>query len=100
MDAMRKTIREVNDAKDFLEKLELLSPEKREHMRIVVKGLIECYLRDDVRALVVLSEDDNPFGELMTINCNEMEALGMLQKVSEVMLDVATKDAPPKEMMN
>ncbi len=100
MDALRKTITDVKDAKEFLEKLESLTPERREHMRIVVKALIECYLRDDVRALVVMSEDDNPFGELMTINCNDMEAMGMLQKVSEVMLDVTTRDAPPKEMMN
>ena len=100
MDALRKTMMEVKDAKEFLEKLESLTPERREHMRIVVKALIECYLRDDVRAIVVVSEDNNPFGELLTINCNEMEALGMLSKVSEVMLDVATRDAPPKEMMN
>ena len=36
MDALRKTITEVKDAKEFLEKLESLSPERREHMRIVV----------------------------------------------------------------
>lgn len=100
MDEMRKTIREVKDAKEFLDKLESLSPERREHMRIVVKSLMECYLRDDVRAIVVVSEDENPFGELLTINCNDMEAMGLLQKVSEVMLDVTTRDAPPKEMMN
>jgi hypothetical protein len=100
MDAMRKTIRQVQDAKDFMDKLDALSPERREHLRIVIKSLVECYLRDDARAIVVVSEDDNPFGELLTINCNDMEALGMLQKVSEVMLDVTTRDAPPKEMMN
>lgn len=97
---MRETILEVREAKEFLDKLNTLSPEKREHMRIVVKSLMECYLREDMRAILVLSEDSNPFGELLTINCNDMEAMGMLQKVSEVMLDVTMADAPEQGMMN
>ena len=76
---MRETIREVKDAQEFLDKLNTLSPERREHMRIVVKALIECYLREDVRALVVVSEDSSPVGELLTINCNDMEAMGLLR---------------------
>ena len=100
MDALRKTITDVKDAKEFLEKLESLTPERREHMRIVVKALIECYLREDVRALVVVAEDDNPFGELLTINCNDMEALGMLNQIQGMMHEIVTADAPPKEMMN
>ena len=97
---MRETLGDTKEALEFMAKLDSMSPERREHMRIVVRALVECYVRDDVRALIVVSEDDNPFGELLTINCNDMEAMGLLQKVSEVMLNVATADAPPKEMMN
>jgi len=100
MEKLREKILQVQDAAEFLEKLEALSPERREHMRIVFKGLIECYVRDDVRAVVVVSEDNNPFGELLTINCNDMEALGMLNQIQGMMHEIVTADAPPKEMMN
>ena len=100
MESLKEKITAVKDAAEFLEKLESLTPEKREHMRIVVKGLIECYMRDDVRAVVVLSEDGNPYGELLTINCNDMEALGMLNQIQGMMHEIVTADAPPKEMMN
>ena len=91
---------EVREAKEFMDKLASMSPERREHMRIVVKALVECYTREDAHAVLVISEDKNPFGELLTINCNDMEALHMLQQVRELMTEVVTADAPPKEMMN
>lgn len=100
MESLREKIMGVKDAAEFLEKLESLTPERREHMRIVFKGLIECYVREDVRAVVVVSEDSNPFGELLTINCNDMEALGILNQVQGMMHEIVTADAPPKEMMN
>lgn len=97
---MRETLGDTKEALEFMAKLDAMSPEKREHMRIVVRGLVECYVRDDVRAVVVVSEDNNPFGELMTINCNDMEALGILNQVQGMMTEIVTADAPPKEMMN
>lgn len=100
MERLREKLAAVEDATEFLEKLASLTPERREHMRIVFKGLIECYVREDVRAVVVVSEDNNPFGELLTINCNDMEALRILGQVNEMMHSVVTADAPPKEMMN
>ena len=97
---MRDTKEMTQGAIDFSAKIDKLSTDQREHLRKAIEGLVECCIDETRHAVMVFGKDEDPRAEVLTINCNEMEALGMLQKVSEVMLDVATKDAPPKEMMN
>ena len=96
----RRTIGDTKEALEFMEKIDKLSPQQRDHLRVVVKGLIECYLLDDWRAVLIAGRDGEDKAELMTINCTEMEAGVLVSKLGMALMDLNTADAPPKEMMN
>jgi hypothetical protein len=96
----RRTIGETKEALEFMAKVDQLSPQQREHLRVVVKGLIECYLHDDYRAVLIAGRDGEDKAELMTVNCTEMEAGVLVSKLGMALMDLNTVDAPPKEMMN
>jgi len=96
----RRTIGETKEALEFLAKVDQLSPQQRDHLRVVVKGLIECYLNDDYRAVLIAGRDGEDKAELMTVNCTEMEAGVLVSKLGMALMDLNTADAPPKEMMN
>jgi len=96
----RRTIGETKEALEFMAKVDQLSPQQRDHLRVVVKGIIECYLRDDYRAVLIAGRDGDDKAELMTINCTELEAGVLVSKLGMALMDLNTVDAPPKEMMN
>ena len=88
------------DAKAFAIKIAQLDPDRREHLRITIEAVVDVYLDDDARAVVVMSRDSSPMGELLTINCNEMKAFELVDQIHRVLEAVNTADAPAKEMMN
>ena len=96
----RRTIGETKEALEFMEKVNQLNKEQREHMRVLVKTLIECYLQDDCRAVVMVGKDSETKASLMTVNCTEMEAGIIVSKLGMALMDFNMADAPPKEMMN
>lgn len=96
----RRTIGETKEALEFMTKVDQLSQQQRDHLRVVVKGIIECYLQNDWRAVIIAGRDGDDKAELMTINCTEMEAGVLVSKLGMALMDLNTADAPPKEMMN
>jgi hypothetical protein len=96
----RRTIGETKEALEFMEKIDKLSKQQRDHLRVVVKGIIECYLQEDWRAVIIAGRDGDDKAELMTINCTELEAGVLVSKLGMALMDLNTVDAPPKEMMN
>ena len=70
----RRTIGETKEALEFMAKVDQLSKQQRDHLRVLVKGLIECYLQEDWRAVIIAGRDGEDKAELMTVNCTEMEA--------------------------
>ena len=96
----RRTIGQTKEALEFMEKIDQLNTQQRDHLRVVVKGIIECYLRDDYRAVLIAGRDGDDKAELMTINCTEMEAGVLVSKLGMALMDLNMADAPPKEMMN
>jgi hypothetical protein len=96
----RRTIGETKEALEFMEKIDKLSKPQRDHLRVVVKGIIECYLQNDWRAVIIAGRDGDDKAELMTINCTEMEAGVLVSKLGMALMDLNMADAPSKEMMN
>jgi hypothetical protein len=97
---MRRTFEETKESLEFMEKVDQLSPEQREHMRILVKRIVECYLDETAHGVIVISKDDETRATLLTVNCDEMEASVTRAKLELLFTELNMADAPPKEMMN
>jgi len=96
----RRTIGESKDALEFMLKIDKLDTKQRNHMRILVEKLIDCYVDDGKHAIVVVGSDDSDHASLLTVNCDEMEASIMLAKLDIMYQHLNMEDAPPKEKMN
>jgi predicted RNA-binding protein with PIN domain len=83
-----------------MEKVALLDPQQRTHMRIVVEKIMQCYIEPDLHAVLVVGSDQTEQATLLTINCNEFEASLILAKLDTLFSELNMVDAPPKEMMN
>ena len=93
-------MRQTKDSIEFSEKVESLSPEQRNHMRIVVEKLMQCYLEPDLHAVLVVGNDQTEHATLLTINCDELEAAVVLGRLHEMFIDINADQAPPKELLN
>jgi len=82
-----------------MEKLDQLTGEKRDHLRLIFKGLVDCCLDDKMHGVVVLGHEDH-HANVFTLNCNEMEAAFILGQVTGSFNDKNMEDAPAKEMFN
>ena len=96
----RRTIGETKESLEFMLKIDKLSKKQREHMRIVVEKLVDCYVEEDKHAIVVVGSNTSDKASLLTINCDEMEAAVMLSTLSNMYEHINMEDAPPKGMLN
>jgi len=97
---MRRTFEETKESLEFMEQVDSLSKEQREHLRILVKKIVECYLDEKAHGVIVISKDDETRATLLTVNCDEMDAAITLGKLELLYTELNMADAPPKEMMN
>lgn len=97
---MRRTFEETKESLEFMEKVDSLNSQQREHMRILVKQIVECYLDEKAHGVIVIGRDDEEKATLLTVNCDEMEAAVTLAKLDVLFTELNMADAPPKEMMN
>lgn len=93
-------MRQTKDSIEFMEKVESLSQNQRDHMRIVVEKLVQCYLDPELHAVLVIGNDKTELATLLTINCDELEAAVVLGRLHEMFIDINADGAPSKEMMN
>ena len=77
-----------------------LTEDQREHLRIVMSELIECYLHDDVHGMVLIGGEPYERFKIMAVNTNEMDAATLLGAVHEYIQESVVSDAPPKELFN
>lgn len=96
----RRTFEETKASLEFMEQVDSLSKEQREHLRVLVKKIVQCYLDEKAHGVVVIGHDDEESATLLTINCNEMEASVTLAKLELMFAQLNMADAPPKEMLN
>lgn len=97
---MRDTLGKTKESLEFMLKVDQLSQQQRDHMRIVVNYIIDCYLNDDQRAAIIIGKDNAEQAILLSVNSNEMESLALITRLQGYFHDMVMEDAPPKEMMN
>jgi len=97
---MRDTKEMTKGAIDFNAQIEKLTQEQREHLRKAIVGVVACCVDDTRHAVIVLGRDEDPRAEVLTINCNEMDAAFMLSCLTETFMSANLEDAPAKEMFN
>lgn len=95
----RRALGQTKEALEFMEKLDQLTGEKRDHLRLIFKGLVDCCLDDKMHGVVVLGHEDH-HANIFTLNCNEMDAAFILSQVTGSFNDKNMEDAPAKEMFN
>lgn len=90
----------IKTEKEMEHAVSLLTDDQREHLRIVISELIECYLHDEIHGMVLIGK--NPFErfKVMAVNTNEMDAANLLNAVNEYVQESVVSDAPPKELFN
>ena len=96
---MRKTQQQQSDETALMERLEALDSDDREHLLSVVALLVHCY-GDPPEASAVLMLKRDEHMAISTFNADDMQAVEMVQKAHEIMGEVLTIDAPPKDMFN
>lgn len=87
------------DEKEMEACLEKMNVHQREHFRLVISQLIECYVNDNKHGVVIIG-DESPLVAVMSINASEMDAAELLQIADKHLHYRAVEDAPPKEMFN
>lgn len=90
----------INNQADMEAALEQMSPEQREHLKVVLNHLVECYLNDDTHGLLLVTGGEDPYLKILAINSTDMEAAGLLGSADQFLNFRLLDDAPPKEMMN
>jgi len=97
---MRRTIGETKEALEFMVKIDQLTKEQRNHMRIIIEALIDCCLEEETRAVVVVGKDTDPYAMVMSVNSNDLETSVLLSKVDQAFMLKHMRDQPPKEQLN
>lgn len=87
------------DEKEMEACLDKMSTPQREHFRLLISQLIECYV-DDKKHGVVIIGDESPVVAVMAVNATDMDAVELLQVADKHLHYRAVEDAPPKEMFN
>ena len=93
---------ELSDIEKEIEKrIEKLSPKERDHLKECIYRLVMCYGNEACRGILLLKGHlIGGMGEVITLNCNDMEASDMVEGLRDYFEHANTKDAPPKEMFN
>ena len=77
-----------------------MSDESQEHFKLLVQKLVVCYTNEDAKALVLFSGARDSLLGIVTVNCNEMDAMRLVMSAKDLFGFINTADAPPKELLN
>jgi hypothetical protein len=85
---------------DLNNALERMTEGQRDHLRIVITELIQCYLNDDIHGMVLVGKPPYEPFKIMAVNTNEMDAAELLSAAQDYINGSVMEDAPPKEKFN
>ena len=92
------------DMKDMEKEIErrvtAMSDQQRDHLRILIYEFIRCYDKANKDCAVVIFGTGDSLDNIITMNCDSMEASQLLVGANDFFGYLNTKDAPPKEMFN
>jgi hypothetical protein len=80
-------------------RLALMSDEERTHFKMVIIELIKCYGPNAEQALILFN-GSKKLGGVVSLNCDEMEAAGLLLEANDFFGYLNILDAPPREAFN
>ena len=97
---MRQTLEQIGEAAEFMAQIDSLSQEKRDHLRLVVKKIMTCYVDPKAHGVILIDHEDSDRTEMLAINASEMESAQLLSLGSAAMLGEVMADMPDKGMLN
>jgi len=77
-----------------------MSEDDREHFKNLIEVLSRCYGKDAAQGVVIISLPGSPVNEVVSMNCDDMEAHNLIKSVEDYFVFINTMDAPPKEKFN
>lgn len=80
--------------------LQKMDADQREHLRILISEIVQCYLNEDLHGLVLIGKGQFKPLKIMSVNTTEMEAAALLTVANEYISYSTMQDAPPKEKFN
>ena len=96
MDEM--TIQEME--KEIEARVSAMTDNQRDHLRSLMYEFIRCYDKDNDDCAVVILGSGDSIDNIITMNCDSMEAAKLLVATNDFFGYLNIKDAPPKEMFN
>lgn len=90
----------MSGAEDFFRRIKQMTQKDRDHFQGIVERLVQCYGEDAAQAVIVFTYTDAPQAEALTLNCNDMDALMLIESIHTYFSFLNTVDAPPKEKFN
>jgi hypothetical protein len=91
---------EINDTAGLELALTKMSEEQRDHLRIVISEIIQCYIDDDLHGMVLIGKEPYVPFKIMAINTNEINAVHLLDAAAAYIDNAVMEDAPPKDKFN
>ena len=94
---------EIATEKDMEKALEIMTPDQRDHLKLVISELVRCYVNEDVHGLLLIGKSEHTVAspmKIMSINATDMEAATLMATASEFINYSVMEDAPPKEHFN
>jgi hypothetical protein len=86
---------------EFLRLIETLDEQQKKHYREVIEILIQCYGdKPTMQAVVVYKNLKFKTASIISANCNDMDATGLLLPAASYFESITTRGAPPKEQFN
>lgn len=92
------TIQEME--KEIEARVGAMTDNQRDHLRSLMYEFIRCYDKDSNDCAVVILGTGDSLDNVVTMNCDSMEAAKLLVATNDFFGYLNTKDAPPKEMFN
>lgn len=86
--------------KEIEERVNAMSENQREHLRSLIYEFVRCYDKGSKDCAVIIFGTGDNIDNVVTMNCDSMEAAKLLEASNDFFGYLNTKDAPPKEMFN
>ena len=86
--------------KEIDARVRAMSEDHREHLRSLIYEFVRCYDKDGKDCAVVILGTGESIDNVVTMNCDPMEAAKLVNATVSFFGYINTKDAPPKEMFN
>ena len=85
---------------DIERRVMAMSENQREHLRSLIYEFVRCYERGSKDCAVLILGTGSSIDNVVSLNCDSMEASQLLMAANDFFGYLNTRDAPPKEMFN